>query len=145
VTVNDDRFDSGPVQDRRSKAEEIAEKLSSEGCVDEVWLREELYDEPEEMPDVVFKVAEDTGVGVSLFSKAEFGTDTYVHSETGIVGALGPSFREGKVSGQLADVTPTVAEYLGQDMECDGTSLKLFSEGFEPSEPEGDELSGVEV
>lgn len=135
ININDERYSNGTVEDTERLKDEIKEKLSEAEAVDKVWKREEVYDKPEGMPDLVFCVKEDTGVGVALFSKTIFETNAFIHSDTGIVAAYGESFRNGEIkAAQLADVAPTIAEYVGQGLEVDGNSLDIFREGFNPVE-----------
>lgn len=126
--------------------QEIIEELEKEEFVDWVKPREAVYDEPDEMPEIIFKTRESVGVGSSLFPKTVLETDAFIHSDTGIVGALGPSFREGEIEdARIYDVAPTVARYLGQELECDGKALDVFADDFEPRKPEESELGGIDV
>nr|EGQ40797.1 MAG: type I phosphodiesterase / nucleotide pyrophosphatase [Candidatus Nanosalinarum sp. J07AB56] len=145
ITINDSRFEEGTVSDRKEKAQEVASDLREEDLVENVWLREQLYEEPEGMPDIVFKVVDEVGVGVSLFSKKEFKTDAFVHSEMGILAARGPSFGSAPEDARLEDVAPTVAHYIGQELECDGERMEIFSEDFSPENIAGSDVSGLDV
>ncbi|MFB6191100.1 MAG: alkaline phosphatase family protein, partial [Candidatus Nanohaloarchaea archaeon] len=129
IWVNDGRWDSPTVKDREKKVEEIREDLLQQEVIKNVWPREEVYEEPENMPDIVFETVPDTGVGVSLFPETTVGTNAFIHKFTGIVGALGPGFRPGEVEdAEIVDVAPTIARYLGQELDCDGEALDIFSE-----------------
>lgn len=130
--------------------EEVVEKLIQElGQEDFIeWVRrgEEIYGQTEEMPEIVFKTDENTGVASSLFPKTVLKTDAFIHSDTGIVGVFGPSFRTGDIKdAEIIDVAPTIAEYLGQDLDCDGEPLKIFVEDFEPEKPETRDVGGIDV
>lgn len=137
ININSEKFSNPTVENVEEKKQEIKEELEKVEVVEKVWKAEEIYDEPEEMPDLVFKTREDTGVGVSMFSKTIFETNAFIHSDTGIVGAYGENFLTGLVEkAQLADVAPTIAHYIGQELDVDGSVLDIFSEDFEPVEVE---------
>lgn len=148
IMINDERFDERIVEDTEAVVDEIISKLEKEKFIENVWRREEIYDEPDQMPDIVFKVAENYGVGSSLFTKSVFETDAFIHSETGIVGGWGDSFSKGRLPrSNLVDVAPTVAHYIGQKMDVDGRVIEeLFREGFEPKKPSRSEnISGLDI
>jgi hypothetical protein len=99
------------------------------------------------MPELVFKTREKTGVGSSMFPKYLLETDAFIHIDTGIVAARGPSFKKGSVkNAKIFDVGETVAHYLGQSLGEQGEVLDVFSEDFVSKEPSsGNEVSGIEV
>ena len=145
ININDERYSEPVVEDREHVKNKIIKKLSKVDEVDEVWDSSEVYDEPDEMPDIVFRVKEDVGLGVSLFPKEIFKTNAFIHSDTGIVAAKGKNFRSGDVEkAQLADVGPTIAKYLGQNMDADGQPLDIFDEEFEPIKPESQDFNGID-
>lgn len=145
IWINDERWSSPVVDDREEKATEVKQELEEVDVVENAWLRENIYDEPGGMPDIVFKTVADTGIGVSLFPKTLVKTDAYIHELTGIVAATGESFSSGEVEdAEIIDVAPTIARYLGQELECDGEPLEIFREGFEPRKPSGDEIGGID-
>ncbi len=144
----DINVNSEVVDDREAIVQELASRLSSIEEVEEVWEAEEIYAEPGQMPELVVKTRDDVGIGMALFPKVFLGTDAFIHSDTGIVGAIGPSFRSGGIEGaEIVDVATTVARYLGQELEgTDGEPLDIFREGFEPVEvEETEELESVDV
>ncbi|MFB6292603.1 MAG: alkaline phosphatase family protein, partial [Candidatus Nanohaloarchaea archaeon] len=144
ININTPRWSKGFVENREELADEVKEKLEQEDFVVNVWKREEIYDEPENMPDLMFETAEDVGVGPPLFPKPLFQTDTHVHSRTGVVGGWGESFSEGELEKRdIVDVAPTIAHYLGQELECDGSVIReVFSDDFEPKDVS--EVSDIE-
>jgi len=130
-----------------SHKSEIIEKLEKENFIEWVKTREQIYEHPEGMPELVFKTREKTGVGSSMFPKYLLETDAFIHSDTGIVAARGPSFKKGSVeNAKIYDVGETVAHYLGQSLGEQGEVLDVFSEEFVSKEPSsGNEVSGIEV
>lgn len=129
----------------RSQISEIAELLRSQDCVEWVLRGEEVYDEPEKMPELVLKTESNTSTGSSLFPKPAIPTDSFVHSDTGIVAAYGESFRPGDIDqAEIVDVAPTIATYLGQEIDCDGEALDIFSREFEARKV-GEELSNIDI
>jgi len=148
INLNDDKYEKGSVENPEKVIEEIKQGLEQKDFIDEVWRREEIYDEPEKMPEIVFKVTEDFGVGTSLFAKTVFQTDAFIHSETGIVGGWGDSFTTGRAPrSELVDVAPTVAHYIGQELDVDGKAItELFDDNFQPEKPEKTEdLNDLEI
>ncbi|MFT4867548.1 MAG: putative AlkP superfamily phosphohydrolase/phosphomutase [Candidatus Nanohaloarchaea archaeon] len=140
INLNDEKFEKGVEMDREKVLDRIENELREEEFIAEVWRREDLYDEPENMPEIVFKTTEDTGVGSSLFTKELFKTDAFIHSETGIVGARGKSFKQGRAPrSELVDVAPTIAHYIGQELDVDGEVIDIFAEDFEPEKPSSTE------
>lgn len=130
-----------------SARSEILEGLEKESFIEWVKTREELYEHPEGMPELVFNTREKTGVGSSMFPKHLLETDAFIHSDTGIVAARGPSFNKGSVeNAKIHDIGETVAHYLGQSLGEQGEVLDVFSEEFVSKEPSsGNEVSGIEV
>lgn len=134
ININDTRWSKGKVEDREEVAEKVKEELEKEDFIQEVHLREDIYEKPENMPDLIVVSDSDIAIGPPLFSKYLFDTDAYVHSDTGIVAARGPSFSRGEIKGvEIVDIAPTIAEYLGQKLECDGKVLQsMFNSDFKP-------------
>ncbi|MFB6204077.1 MAG: alkaline phosphatase family protein [Candidatus Nanohaloarchaea archaeon] len=143
ININDDRWSQGSVQDTRKIREEIKEKLEGEDFVTDVWRSEDIYDSPDGMPDLLFRTTEDVAVGPPLFPEYLFSTDAFVHKRTGIYGAHGPAFRSGELEdADIVDVAPTLARYLGQELEADGSPLDIFAEDFEPENVS--DVSGID-
>ncbi|MFB6207750.1 MAG: alkaline phosphatase family protein [Candidatus Nanohaloarchaea archaeon] len=143
ININDSRWASGPVENREEVAERVKEEMEKEEFVEEVMLREEIYDEPENMPDLIVKTDENTAIGPPLFSKTLFRTNAFVHSKVGIYGTYGPAFRSGELEdADIVDVAPTLAKYLGQELDVDGSPLDVFAEDFESRTVS--DVSGIE-
>jgi len=129
----------------KSKKEEIRSKLEAEEIIEEVVETEELYDKREGFPDLVAKTVENAGSGMQPAKEEYFRTQAFIHSRTGIIAGKGKSFdSELKDRQELVDVAPTVAHYLGQEIDCDGDVIyDLFSEKFEPKELS--EISDIDI
>jgi predicted AlkP superfamily phosphohydrolase/phosphomutase len=146
ININDDRYSSPVVEDREQKIEQIIELLEKETFIENVWRREEIYDEPENMPDIVFKTDLSTGAGISLSDKTVFNMKGYVHSDVGIVAFRGPSFGELDSRQNLEDVAPTIAKYLGQEIDVDGEPMDVFVDSFESEKPsKSEDLSELDI
>ncbi|MFB6213213.1 MAG: alkaline phosphatase family protein [Candidatus Nanohaloarchaea archaeon] len=125
--------------------QQLKKGLEQVDGVEKVWLAEEIYEEPENMPELVVKTAENVATGSAIFPEQFLSNDAFVHSDTGIVAASGPAFREGQLEEvEIIDVAPTIAEYLGQELACDGEPLDVFREGFRPVEPSESEVEDIE-
>ncbi|MFB6193353.1 MAG: alkaline phosphatase family protein, partial [Candidatus Nanohaloarchaea archaeon] len=108
---------------------DIKEGMGEVEGVDKIWLSEDLYEETDNMPEIVIKMQQNVSTGSAIFPEQFLSNDAFVHSDTGIVAALGPSFRAGGIEeAKIIDVAPTIAYYLGQELDCDGEALDIFSE-----------------
>lgn len=127
------------VQEFRSTLEDSFKELEH---IEEVFRSEELYQETEKMPDLILKLEDDVGGGISLFSEETFETNAFIHSRTGILGAWGNSFIERTTDQdpEIVDIAPTVAHYLGTELRSDGKKLDIFSEQFEPRSSEVEDI-----
>jgi predicted AlkP superfamily phosphohydrolase/phosphomutase len=144
ININDERWEKGFVENKEELIEEIINELQKEQYIREVRRGSEIYDQPDNMPDIVVRVEENVGIGPSIFSKPIFKTDAFVHSRKGIIAAYGDNFTNEKLDEkQIVDIAPTIAHYLGESMNVDGEPIKeVFVEGFKV---EGSDLSNVDL
>ncbi len=129
----------------KSKKEQIKKELEQEEIIDEVVETEKLYDKKDGFPDLVAKTVENAGSGMQPAGKEYFQTQAFIHGRKGIIAGSGKSLTSADPEKQyITDVAPTIAHYLGQEIDCDGDKIEeIFSDDFEPRQTS--EVEGLDV
>lgn len=124
--------------------DEIKTKLLEEELIDEVFETEKIYDKKEGFPDLIATTVENAASGMQPAGQETFRTQAFVHQRAGIIAATGKSFTDDDIDEQyLVDIAPTIAYYLGQNIESDGKPItEIFKKDFKPHKPE---MMGVDI
>jgi predicted AlkP superfamily phosphohydrolase/phosphomutase len=140
VYINKEYFEKGSVKKEDyekvrenliNKIKEIKHPGTGEKIVNQIWKKEELYDEDDEAPDIIFKIKQkykgkdtfESRVFIDIPKKARIGW----HTSKGIFIASGPNIKSEKLdNAKLIDVAPTILAMYGIRGEMDGRVLDIF-------------------
>jgi predicted AlkP superfamily phosphohydrolase/phosphomutase len=102
--------------------EEELETLEDSGrkVVEEIWRGNELYDESENMPDLVFRTTEDFIPDVLTSDMRFVNTSSFTHDINGVFFAKGPEIDQNPEEDlEIFDVAPLIYALLGEDIPDD--------------------------
>jgi predicted AlkP superfamily phosphohydrolase/phosphomutase len=152
--INTEDMPNGDVSEEEKEEilrelEEQLEKLEDSGrkVVEKIWRGEELYDESDNRPDLVFRTTEDFIPDVLTSDMMFVNTSSFTHDVDGIFFAQGPDIDEGAEEEiEIFDIAPLIYALLGEDIPDDLDAElpeELLEEDLEVSYV-SDELKGLD-
>ncbi|MFB6158115.1 MAG: alkaline phosphatase family protein [Candidatus Nanohalobium sp.] len=154
LKINTEDMPNGEVSEEEKEQilqelEDELENLEGSGkkVVEKIWRGEELYEESENMPDLVFRTTEDFIPDVLTSDMMFVNTSSFTHDVNGIFFAHGPGIDEDAEENlEIFDVAPLIYALLGEDIPDDLDAElpeKLLDESIEV-EYVSDELKGLD-